>query len=86
MPPEISTIVAVVSALVAIASWTTSARKSRVDNLCRIIDQLRKHIDELEADLARAKVRITELERENHRYRMKLIDASIDPDGEPDAT
>jgi hypothetical protein len=86
MPPEISTIVAVVSALVAIASWTTSARKSRVDNLCRIIDQLRKHIDELEEDLARAKVRITELERENHRYRMKLIDASIDPDGEPDAT
>lgn len=74
----ISIIVSLISAVVAAATWLTSARKSRVDNLVRIIDSQSKRIDELEQDLMRAKSRITELESENRRYLRLLRDNCID--------
>jgi len=77
-------LVAVISGIVAAASWLTSARKSRVDNLCKIIDAQSARIDELEDDLRRATERITELETENRRYRRLLQANRIDPE-EPHA-
>lgn len=89
-PVLISVIVAVIGAGVSIATWLTSARKSRVDNLVRIIDAQSKHITELEGQvrelrdaLDTANLRITELEAQNRRYRRKLLDARIDPDDTP---
>jgi len=71
-------IVSVVSVIVAIASWATSASKSRVDNLCNIIDAQSARIGELEKDLTQAKFRITELEGENVRYVRLLRDNCIE--------
>ena len=71
-------IVSVVSVIVAIASWATSASKSRVDNLCQIIDSQSQRIGELEKDLTQAKLRITELEGENVRYVRLLRDNCIE--------
>jgi chromosome segregation ATPase len=82
------TIIALISVVVAGASWATSARKGRVDNLCKIIDAQAQRIEELEEDLASAnrrwraaEARITELESENNHYREILCDEGIDPDG-----
>ena len=73
-------LVSVISVIVAIASWLTSARKSRVDNLCKIIDAQSKRIGELEEDLRRANMRITELESENRQYVRLLRTNRIDPE------
>jgi peptidoglycan hydrolase CwlO-like protein len=87
MPASISTAIAVVSVIVAVLTWLTSARKSRVDSLVAIIDSQAKHISRLESSvselqqaLERANSRITELEAQNHRYRRKLLDHRIDPE------
>ena len=72
-------LVAVISGIVASASWLTSARKGRVDNLCQIIDAQSKRIGELEEDLGSAKMRITELESENREYLRLLRANRIDP-------
>ena len=82
MDPTVVVAVAVslVSALVAVLSWLTSARKSRVDNLVKIIDAQSARIDELRDDLKDAMARIEDLEAENHRYRGILMSEGIDPD------
>ena len=77
-PVDWSIVVAIVSAVVAIASWATSARKSRVDNLVQIIDAQGRHIAALERDLREAKVRISELEVENRLYCQLLRDNGIE--------
>jgi len=80
-------LVAVISVIVSVASLLTSARKSRVDNLCKIIDAQSKRIGELEDDLQQATVRITELEAENREYLRLLRANRIDPkDPNPNAT
>jgi len=73
-----SIVVALVSAAVAVASWATSARKSRVDNLVKIVDAQARHICELEKDLRDAKQRITELEDERDSYLQLLRDNDIE--------
>jgi len=73
-------IVALISAAVAVASWATSARKSRVDNLVRIIDAQSDRIKVLEEEITVAKARITELEFENRIYRRALKDNCIEVD------
>ena len=73
-------LVSIISVIVAIAPWLTSARKSRVDNLCKIIDAQSKRIGELEEDLRRANMRITELESENRQYVRLLRTNRIDPE------
>ena len=79
--------IALAGAVVAVLTWITSARKGRVDNLCRIIDAQAAHILKLEAtvtdlqsQLTRATQRITELEATNRRYRRLLVENCIDPD------
>ena len=76
----VSVAVSLVSALVAALSWLTSARKSRVDNLCKIIDAQSRRITELEGDLAAATGRIEDLENENRWYRVIFRTEGIDPD------
>jgi len=85
MPPmdltvAISIVVSLVSVLVAGLSWLTSARKTRVDNLCKIIDAQSARIDELRGDLRDATARIEHLEAENRRYRGILTNEGINPD------
>ena len=84
-------IISAIGALIAVATWITSAKKSRVDNLVAIIDAQAKHIKELEGmmhdlqtQLDVATKRITELEALNRRYRRMLLDNCIDPDPVPD--
>ena len=79
-------VVSIISVVVAIASWATSASKSRVDNLCQIIDSQSQRIGELEKDLMNAKLRITELEGENKRYVSILRDNCIEIDEDAYAT
>ena len=72
-----SAVVAIASVIVAVASWLTSARKSRVDNLVKIIDAQSNRITELEQDLKQAKIRISELEDENRVYLRLLRENKI---------
>jgi hypothetical protein len=73
-------LVSVISIAVAILTWATSANKSRVQNLCQIIDAQAKRITDLEQDLGDAKVRITDLEEENRWHRVIFSREGIDPD------
>jgi cell division protein FtsB len=72
---DVATVVSVISVLVAVLSWFTSARKSRVDSLCQIIDALGEEI-------ARLRERVLELERENRLLRQVLERLGFDPDAE----
>ena len=72
--------VSLVSAAVAGLSWLTSARKSRVDALCQIIDAQSRRISDLEDDLQSATGRIVALESENRWYRVIFSREGIDPD------
>ena len=76
----VSIAVSLVSVVVAGLSWLTSARKTRVDNLCKIIDAQSTRIDELGADLRDATARIEDLEAENQWYRVIFSREGIDPD------
>ena len=71
-------VVSIVSVAIALATWLTSASKSRVDNLVSIIDAQSQRITELERELRDAKVRISELEDENRLYRQLLSANGID--------
>lgn len=73
-----SIVVAVISSLVAIGSWATSASKSRVDNLVQIIDAQEGRILTLEQDLKDAEIRIADLEEENRFYRHVIDEEGID--------
>lgn len=73
-------VVSIISVVVAILTWATSASKGRVQNLCQIIDAQAKRITDLEDDLKGAKVRITDLEAENRWYRVIFSREGIDPD------
>ena len=83
MDPTVAVSIAVslVAVLVTVLSWLTSARKSRVDNLCKIIDAQSAQIDALREDLRDAMVRIQDLETENQWYRAIFSYEGIDPDG-----
>jgi phage shock protein A len=77
--------VSAVSAVVALLSWATSARKSRVDNLNQIIDAqadwikaLETELREAQAKLAKAETRIEILEDENCFYRRVIAAEEID--------
>jgi cell division protein FtsB len=76
----ISEVVALAGALIALLTWATSASKSRVDSLCKIIDALTQHVAELEADLTLAEARIADLEAENRCYLRILSREGIDPE------
>jgi hypothetical protein len=82
MPQQIdpAVVVSFISVAVAVLSWMTSASKSRVANLCQIIDAQAKRISDLEQDLRDATARITDLEAENRWYLRILGCEGIDPD------
>jgi hypothetical protein len=68
MPPiDWGVVIGIAGAVVGGLSWITSASKSRVDNLCQIVDVQAARIRTLTT-------RIEELEEENRFYRM-VIDA-----------
>lgn len=73
-------LVSILSIVVAVLTWATSASKGRVQNLCQIIDAQAQRIADLEQDLRDAKVRITDLEDENRWYRVIFSREGIDPD------
>jgi len=82
MDPTVAVSIAVslVAVVVTVLSWLTSARKGRVDNLCKIIDAQSSRIDDLREDLRDAMARIEHLETENRWYRTIFSQEGIDPD------
>jgi peptidoglycan hydrolase CwlO-like protein len=84
MPFDWQTIVAIISVIVAFASWATSARKSRVDNLCQIIDSQAEHIvaqaqeiAELRTELTQAQATIKSLQAELTQAKGRITELEL---------
>jgi len=66
-------IVSGLSAIVAIATWQTSARKAQVENLCAIVDAQAEYIQRLEMQLKEARAVAAE-----QNERIKVLEGELE--------